>query len=271
LNKIKKFLHGAKLGHCGTLDPFASGLLIIAVNEATKLIDYCMNLDKEYEFTIGWGTATDTDDLTGHVIASSDKIPTAMEIHNILRSFTGDIIQKTPIYSALHINGTRAYDLARNNIPFIPPSRQINIKQLKMIDDRFVVQCSKGCYVRSIGRDMAEKLDTYGHVTSLKRTKIADFSLENAFTLDEIQKFIIDNQFEKFILPINHILNQNIKQIYLKENEIKKIKNGQKLEYNIENYDHIVILDEYHTIIALAKSHDNFLYVKRVLNIRSAV
>ncbi len=174
-----------KVGHAGTLDPFASGLLIVGVGKATKAIEYVMGMNKTYEFIVKWGEATNTDDLTGQIINISHNIPSIEEIQRILPSFNGVIKQKPPNYSAINIQGKRAYDLARQGVKFNLTARNVEITSLLITSHdgcytNFIMECGKGCYVRSIAKDLAEKLDTYGHVTALRRTKIGKFSIDQA-------------------------------------------------------------------------------------------
>ena len=161
VNQTRHLFDAKKNGHTGTLDPFASGVLPIAFGEATKLVPYVTDGRKEYEFTLQFGTATDTADLTGQVIQESEKRPTKDEILEILPCFLGEITQVPPAYSAVKINGERAYDLARRGIDVQIPERQVTIywlELLEMVDDssaRFRVECSKGTYVRTLGVDLA--------------------------------------------------------------------------------------------------------------------
>ena len=186
LYPIKKLVpKGQKVGHAGTLDPFASGLLIVAVGRATKSLQYIVALSKTYEFTVKWGEATDTDDLTGKIINQSIMIPSLNDIEKALEKFNGPIQQTPPKYSAISLNGMRAYDLARKGVDFELQSREVIIYNLDITHHNalytsFIMQCSKGCYVRSIARDIAENLGSYAHVTVLKRTAIGDFNIENA-------------------------------------------------------------------------------------------
>ena len=159
VNKIKKIMNVKKAGHAGTLDPLASGVLPIALGEATKTMSYAMNSIKSYEFDIKWGASTDTDDLEGKIILESDKRPLKKEIVNILPKFQGLIKQRPPAFSAIKINGVRSYKLARNSIFSDIPAREVFIEKInlvKYIDKdiaRLNVLCGKGVYIRSLARD----------------------------------------------------------------------------------------------------------------------
>jgi tRNA pseudouridine55 synthase len=193
LGKTRRILGGKKAGHGGTLDPLATGILPLAFGEATKLIPYVMDGDKEYEFTVRWGEARDTEDAEGKVTASSDKRPSENDIKNALPAFTGLIMQTPPVYSAIKLDGERAYDLARDGqTPEMQP-RQVEVKTLEYLQSidadhsAFRVRCGKGMYVRSLARDLALKLGTYGHITALRRTRVGPFGLDKSVTLEKLE------------------------------------------------------------------------------------
>lgn len=182
-----------KIGHGGTLDPLASGVLPIAVGEATKLISYCMDGEKTYEFSIKWGASTTTLDGEGRVTATSSHRPSRGAITASLPSFMGEIDQVPPSYSALKVDGHRAYDLARSGVDISLPPRRITITDLRILDDTdvatfFQVLCSKGTYVRSLARDIATALGVCGHVGYLRRTRVGPFRVQDAMKWDHIQE-----------------------------------------------------------------------------------
>ena len=189
VNKIKRVLKVKKAGHAGTLDPLASGVLPIALGEATKTMSFAMNSNKSYEFDIKWGAATDTDDLEGKIVAESNIRPLKNDIINILPKFTGIIKQKPPAYSAIKINGVRSYKLARNSIISDIPEREVHIKEISLVkyinkdSARLKIECGKGVYVRSLARDMARVLNTHGHVVYLNRLSVGPFSIKIRFYL----------------------------------------------------------------------------------------
>jgi tRNA pseudouridine55 synthase len=187
LYPIKKLLaKGVKVGHAGTLDPFASGLLVVGVGrEATRQLSKIVGMEKVYEFTVQWGVATSTDDLTGEITATSSIIPTIYDIEKTIPNFIGLIEQVPPFFSAINLQGKRAYDLARNNIDFKLESRQVRIDNLELVDhsnnsSSFIMQTGKGCYVRSVARDFAIFLGSFGHVIQLRRLRIGQFSVDKA-------------------------------------------------------------------------------------------
>ena len=194
IRRIKKKFNIDKIGHGGTLDPLAEGILPIAVGKTTKLIPFINSDVKEYEFEIKWGEQTSTDDREGMIIERTDNIPTLENIKIKLREFRGIIMQKPPKASAKKIKGQRAYNLLRQNIDFELGEKNVQIFETKIINweneliTKIKIKCGKGFYVRSFARDLAEKLDSKGHVHSLKRTKVGKFNINNANLLDDLLK-----------------------------------------------------------------------------------
>ena len=194
LKKIKKKFFFNKIGHAGTLDPLAEGILPVAVGKTTKLIQFISNQIKEYEFEIKWGEQTSTDDREGAVIDRSFNIPNYKDINIKLKNLTGTILQAPPKASAIKINGIRAYKLLRSNKEFEVKKKYVRIYESNIIDStqnsftKIKIRCSKGFYIRSFVRDLADHLDTKGHVFSLKRTKVGKFCLENSILLDDLLK-----------------------------------------------------------------------------------
>ena len=191
---IKKKFNIDKIGHGGTLDPLAEGILPIAVGKTTKLIPFINSDVKEYEFEIKWGEQTSTDDKEGIIIQRTDNIPTLENIKTKLKEFRGIIMQKPPKASAKKIKGQRAYNLLRQNIDFEVEEKSVQIFETKIINwekeliTKIKIKCGKGFYVRSFARDLAEKLDSKGHIHSLKRTKVGKFNINNANLLDDLLK-----------------------------------------------------------------------------------
>ena len=232
VNQTRHLLNAQKNGHTGTLDPFATGVLPIAFGEATKLIPYVMDGDKEYEFTLEFGSTTDTLDLTGNIVATSDYIPAKQEILDIIPAFTGTISQTPPKYSALKIDGKRAYDLARSGAEFDIKPRPIKIHKLDFLDSpspssaRFRVLCSKGTYVRTLGADIAKKLGSEGHLTALRRTKCANFSLSDTILLENLKNIEYIGERQKKLLPLLTSLC-DITVLAVREEDAAKLKQGQ--------------------------------------------
>lgn len=203
VNSVRKRL-GVKCGHSGTLDPLATGLLPILCGKATKLCNYITDGDKGYRATLKFGIETDTYDITGNVTATDNKTVSINEIESVLKNFTGKIKQIPPAYSAIKVNGTALYKLAREGKEVTVPEREISIHKIDIVDfsDKELiidVECSKGTYIRSLCFDVARALGTVGTMSALRRTKSGLWSVENALPLDS------DN-IEKYILPIENAL-----------------------------------------------------------------
>ncbi|MEK1902894.1 MAG: tRNA pseudouridine(55) synthase TruB [Rhizobium sp.] len=192
VSKIKWLFKAQKCGHAGTLDPLASGMLPIALGDATKTVPYVMDGRKIYEFTVSWGEERATDDLEGEVTQNSDKRPSEQQIRDILPKYIGTISQVPPQFSAIKIAGERAYDLARDGEAVEIPSREVEIHRLTLLacpDDNtahFEVECGKGTYVRALARDFGRELGCYGHVSGLRRTFVAPFAEETMVPLAKL-------------------------------------------------------------------------------------
>ncbi len=192
VGKVRWLFSAAKAGHAGTLDPLATGILPIALGEATKAVPQVQDGTKVYRFSIVWGSATNTDDREGEVIATSDVRPDREALEAVLPRFTGAIMQRPPIFSALKIDGERAYDLARAGEVVELAERPVDIDELVIVEhgtDATVLEvtCGKGTYVRSLARDIAEVLGTRGHVGSLHRAAVGPFSDEDSVTIEELE------------------------------------------------------------------------------------
>ena len=193
INSIKKKFSINKIGHAGTLDPMAEGVLPIAIGKATKLIPYISNMNKEYEFTVTWGIQTTTDDAEGKILFESNYLPKRKEIEKKIINYIGYINQIPPKVSAVKINGKRAYKLFRENKKFTIQPKKVFIEDLCITDHSinktsFKILCGQGFYVRSLARDLAIDLKTYGHISSLKRSKVGKFSEKNSILLDDLLK-----------------------------------------------------------------------------------
>lgn len=248
---IKKYVRPSKIGHAGTLDPFATGVLPIAIGEATKAISFLVDAKKEYEFTVKFGASTDTDDLTGKVIAETDVIPNSLQIAGVTHEFTGEISQIPPIYSAIKVDGRRAYDMARKGeIPTLQTRKIVVYKiSFEMIGDiaKFFVTCSKGTYIRSLARDIAIRLGSLGYVTSLRRTKVGRFDIADALNIDDLS----DSNISEKLLPIEGVLD-GIPALEVDEQGAYKVKCGQKLPISIP-FDQVAIIFR-KKLIAIGKS-----------------
>jgi tRNA pseudouridine55 synthase len=238
-----------KVGHGGTLDPLASGVLPIAVGEATKLAGRMLDSDKVYDFTIVFGVETDTLDLEGKEIARSDVRPTRAEVEAVLPRFTGGIEQVPPAYSALKIDGERAYDLARAGEQVTLASRSVTIHSLdieNMGEDEVTLTAhvSKGTYIRSLARDIARALGTVGHVTTLRRTRAGPFTLSQAISLDKLADAAKARELEDIILPLRAGLD-DIPALSLTPDQAGLLRKGRVLAGTAaEDGLHFALLDD---------------------------
>lgn len=197
VGKVRWLFSAAKAGHAGTLDPLATGILPIALGEATKAVPQVQDGTKIYRFAIKWGSATTTDDAEGEVVAMSDMRPERSALEAVLPQFTGTIWQRPPIYSAIKVDGERAYDLARSGEAVDLPPRQIEVDAIALIEHGseqsiLEVTCGKGTYVRSLARDIAEALGTRGHVSMLHRAAVGPFHDGDALTIDQLESLPLE-------------------------------------------------------------------------------
>ena len=229
-----------KVGHGGTLDPLASGVLPVALGEATKLSGRMLDADKAYDFTIGFGIETDTLDAEGKAVATSEERPTRAALAAVLPRFTGPIEQVPPVYSALKIDGERAYDLARAGEMVEMKTRAVTIHRLEIVaagkpgegdqlaEATLSCSVSKGTYIRSLARDIARALGSVGHVTMLRRTKAGPFGLDPAISLDKLDELAKARQLEKAILPLTAGLD-DIPALSVTPDQARALREGRKL------------------------------------------
>ena len=253
VNKIKYAVKPLKVGHLGTLDPMATGVLLVTIGKATKLFDLMQEKEKTYVATFKFGFETDTLDATGEIINKCDVLPTKQQIIDILPKFIGKISQIPPKYSAKSVNGRRAYDMARKGVEFELKPKIVDINNIILLDFtnnelKLEITCGSGTYIRAIGRDIAKELNTFATMTSLVRTKVGSFSLDKCKNITEITGNIDEN-----IVPIKEILNYPI--LNLDEISKNRLLNGQKLEINAENGLYQII-DNFDTL-ALIKINEN--------------
>jgi len=225
-----------KVGHGGTLDPLATGVLPIALGEATKLAGRMLDSDKIYDFTVRFGAQTDTLDVEGETIATSDHRPTCAEIEGVLPRFTGPIEQMPPAYSALKVDGRRAYDLARAGEEVALKTRPVTIHALSLLDHdgesaTFSASVSKGTYIRSLARDIALAAGTVGHVTMLRRTKAGPFTLEQAISLDKLNEAAKARDIRRLVLPLATGLD-DIPALAVSRDEALMLRQGRVLAGN---------------------------------------
>ena len=235
INFIKKKFSINKIGHAGTLDPMAEGVLPIAIGKATKLIPYINIMKKEYEFTIAWGSQTTTDDAEGKILFESNYFPTKNEIENKINNYLGYIIQIPPKVSAVKINGKRAYKLFRENETFTIEPKKVFVENLsitKHSTDKtsFKILCGKGFYVRSFARDFALDLKTYGHISSLKRSKVGKFREKTSILLDDLLKIGQMHEGINFISPTISMLDDILAYEIEEKLDIENLSFGRSIK-----------------------------------------
>ena len=274
---IKKRFNLNKIGHGGTLDPQAVGVLPIALGNATRLVSFLANKKKEYQFIIKWGSQTTTDDSEGKTIFQSIKIPNKDEINNSLKKFIGDIEQIPPKYSAVKVNGERAYKLSRNNIDFVLSPKIVQVYSLKYIknvnynESLFTINCGSGFYVRSLARDLAIQLGTRGHVSYLERTKVGIFTKNNTILLDDLIKISHLSSAIKGFYHISKVLD-DIPALEVNNAEVLSIKMGKKVDisflsknfYRKLNLEEFVYIKNNDELVALGHVQNNFFKPKKV-------
>ncbi|MGV3278876.1 tRNA pseudouridine(55) synthase TruB [Rickettsiales bacterium LUAb2] len=241
INQLKKAFHPSKIGHGGTLDPLASGVLAVAFGEATKTTNYVMQKPKEYEFTIKFGSSTSTYDLEGDITETSPNTPSLLEIQNILPKFTGEIWETPPNFSAIKINGTRAYKLARANKDFTIAARKVIIHSLQLVDfneqertAKFKAKVGKGVYIRSLGHNIAKAINSVAHVIELRRTEVGGLKEKPLLNLQQL--YNTDRLLQDYMLTIEEVLD-DIPAINLTKVEAISIIQGKAINLNLNCYD----------------------------------
>jgi len=234
LGKARRILDAAKAGHGGTLDPLATGILPLAFGEATKTVSFAMNTPKTYRFDVIWGTATDTDDREGKIVATSDTLPSVEAIEAKAPLFIGRIAQVPPKYSAIKVGGQRAYDLARADKDVVLEPRTVQVDRFELTrtigPDRteFEVDCGKGTYIRALVRDLAHALRTYGHIAELRRTRCGVFNEKSAISLDKLEALGHKAADSEVLLPVSTVLD-DIPALALTEEEANRMRHGQSV------------------------------------------
>ena len=261
VQEIKKTFSFEKVGHLGTLDPAAEGLIIIAINRATKFSNYFLNADKSYDVSVELGTSTNTDDATGKVIYESQNIPKKQKIIEEIQKFKGISMQKPPFFSALKHKGKPLYKYARKGILIEKDPRKINIKNINNINIvnnicSFNISCSKGTYIRSIARDLGEKLGCGAHMKSLKRISQDNFSIEDSRSLPDLKA--------RHIVSIEDAF-PNLETLVLNSNEIKSFSNGRKLINRTELTNIYKIIDQKNTFIGIGEIDKKCLKHKQLV------
>lgn len=252
VNRVCKVLNTKKVGHTGTLDPIATGVLVLCIGKATKLVDVITDKDKKYEATVKLGILTDTLDIEGNIIKKGDVTLNKKELSDTLNYFIGTYNQEVPIYSAVKVKGKKLYEYARSGKNVILPKRSVTIKDIKLLDVtkdsyKFRVLVSKGTYIRSLIKDINDKLGIIGVMSGLKRIKQGNFDIKDAISLDDIE----NNNYK--LLSITDILKDD-KCIYIDDAFYNKIKNGSIIE-NIYNSKTVKFIYK-NEVIAIYKEYD---------------
>ncbi|QCI65136.1 tRNA pseudouridine(55) synthase TruB [Phreatobacter stygius] len=235
VSAVRRLFNAKKGGHAGTLDPLASGLLPIALGEATKTVPFVMDGRKTYRFTVTWGSETTTDDTEGEVTARSDLRPSREAVEALLPRYTGTIMQVPPKFSAIKVDGERAYDLARDGEEVTLAARPITIDSLTLVSlsetsAEFEAECGKGTYVRAIARDIGRDLACFGHVTALRRTRVGPFGENDTVTLEELRELLdgkIDSQtLDDALLPVEAALAE-VPEVQVTRDVAARLVRGQ--------------------------------------------
>ena len=278
---VRKIYSIKKVGHAGTLDPLATGVLPIALGEATKTIPYAVNTTKTYRFTICWGEDRDTNDSDGRIIARSKERPSIRSIKAALNDFTGNFEQVPPNFSAIKVNGQRAYKLAREENPIKLKPRKVEVKKVRLLrildgdHAEFSAQTGKGFYVRSLARDLGLKLGTFGHIVALRRLQVGSFLEKDTILLDSL--LALEHSREKFemLLPAEKALD-DIPALPLSENSANRLRCGQSipaprganwLGENITKANNLAYATIGGKLLAVVIFQDNYLKPVRVFNL----
>jgi tRNA pseudouridine55 synthase len=230
----RRVFNAQKAGHGGTLDPLASGILPIAFGEATKTVGYVMEADKDYVFTVRWGSSTTTQDREGEVTGTSDVRPSKHAIEEALKGFVGDIDQVPPQYSAIKVNGERAYDLARDGETVELAARKVCLHEASLLDwlnpDEAIisVKCGKGFYIRALVRDLALKLGAEGHVQALRRTRVGAFSETESIRLSLLQEMSDKAALDDHLVPLETALD-DIPALAITGEEASRLRQGREI------------------------------------------
>ncbi len=273
---VKRLTRAKKVGHAGTLDPMATGVLPIALGEATKTMQFVTNSQKEYVFEVLFGAATDTDDAEGEVVGTCEVIPSAKEVAKVLPEFIGTIEQIPPVYSAIKVGGKRSYALARAGEAKTLAPRKVTIDALELVEQtaenrfRFRVACGKGTYVRALARDIAEKLGTKGHVTALRRTITGNFLEKDTISLEKLEELVHNAPLFEIVLPVSAALD-DIPVVELTPANREYVRHGQAVPLPRSNtalQQGAVVCGMCHdTLIAIGTVEAHMFKPVRVLNV----
>jgi tRNA pseudouridine55 synthase len=234
VNRVRRITKARKVGHGGTLDPLATGVLPIAMGEATKTVAYAVEGRKHYRFTARLGESRTTDDSEGAIVATSDRRPTNAEIEAALPSFVGLIEQVPPSFAAIKVEGERAYDLARRGEVVQLPARNVQVDRFDLVERAdpdhatFELLCGRGTYVRALVRDLGAKLGCLGHVMALRRLRVGPFREEDAVSLDALEQLVADDALPQALLPVGTVLG-DLPALALTQPQVDRLCAGQTI------------------------------------------
>lgn len=273
---LRRTLKTRRIGHTGTLDPDASGVLPLCVERGTRIAEYLLDIDKEYIGELTLGLQTDTQDYSGKVINSSNKAVTGEEIKKVMSKYTGDIAQLPPMYSALKHNGKKLYELAREGKTVERKPRNITIyeqKILSIVNNNkilFHTKCSKGTYIRTLCDDIGRELGTYGYMSYLMRVGVGSFKIENSYSMDYIQS-LAPEEISKIITPMDQAL-EHFKELIVPESLYSKLVNGVKLpiidnsKYGVDGLFRVYCKGEFIGVgKIITKDFERYLKMNKVL------
>jgi len=269
---VRRTLGLKKIGHIGTLDPLATGVLALALEEATKAIPYYTILYKTYDFEVTWGESRSTDDKEGEITETSLERPTLGQIQSLLPKFIGNIQQLPPAFSAIKVNGRRSYEMARAGeiVELLPRNvciHSLEITKLINADQcQFRVVCGSGTYVRSLGRDMAVALGTFGHISELRRMQDGKFSIKDAISLEKFKEIAHKEEVYQCIKPIGAVLD-DIPAVSVSVSDIEKLRHGQKIKpYDGASGQDLVRIYDHDNLAVIATLEDGYWHPKRVFH-----
>ena len=282
VTKVRRLFNAQKAGHAGTLDPLADGILPIALGEATKTVPFMMEAQKVYRFTIHWGISTDSIDREGEIIARSDVRPSVEAVTAALPSFVGEIDQTPPRFSAIKVDGARAYDLARDGVEFELQARRVTIHSAEVTDApdpdhvELTIRTGKGVYVRSLARDLAAALGAEGHVSALRRERVGPFSTENAVTLDSLEEMVHRGAASEGLLAVATALD-DIPDLAVTDQDALSLRQGrpiiliprqvETLKSRLRDGSHTVSAFQGQTLVALGQLRAGRFEPDRVFNL----
>lgn len=256
VNQVCKKLNTGKVGHTGTLDPIATGLMVLCVGEGLKLVEFLTGHDKDYIAKVKLGIKTNTYDITGKVLEEKDYYLEKDELINVLNSFNGEYLQEVPIYSSIKVNGKKLYEYARNNEEVVLPKHLVKVSNIKLLDFNkdsftFKVTVSSGTYIRSLINDIGNKLGIPMAMEELTRTRVGEYNLDDTTDIDNLN-----------VIPITSL---NIKKIEVDDNLLKKVSNGVKVENNYQS--NLIMFIHNNIPLAIYKDDNGVLKAYRVFNI----